>query len=276
MSRPFAFVLPAVLVLVFGGAAFGRATPLYLHFLTPAVLTIIASACKLGALAGGALAAGQCAFSFSRVVPMRRSWRSVQAWFVLFFAGQVVLTTYELSRGSAPVPSVGDVFFALGYVAVTFALIRFIVDYRSTGFPLGRTRDLVTLALGALAAFGVVGVWVLGPAARAQVPLLTRLVNLGYPALDFVLLVPTIVLIRITVAFRGSRLGGVWVTLLVGIVCFTAGDLLFAIPGPIVDDAQSARQPRLRPRLRFLRGGRVQGARAARGLSPFRGVSWTL
>jgi hypothetical protein len=57
------------------------------------------------------------------------------------------------------------------------------------------------------------------------------------------MLVPTVILLQITLRFRGGRVWTVWATLLAGVLSSAAGDVLFADPtehtqklvGPLVD-----------------------------------------
>ena len=46
--------------------------------------------------------------------------------------------------------------------------------------------------------------------------------------LDFVALVPALVLVRVTIAFRGGGVWRVWAALLLGWILMAAGDVLFA------------------------------------------------
>jgi hypothetical protein len=55
-----------------------------------------------------------------------------------------------------------------------------------------------------------------------------RYLNAAYPTLDFGLLVPILILIRITARFRGGLVAGVWTMLLTGFVCLCAGDIAYA------------------------------------------------
>ena len=66
-------------------------------------------------------------------------------------------------------------------------------------------------------------------------PLVTRpgepletLLNVLYPVLDFLLLIPTVLLIRIGLRFRGGAVWKVWVRLLGGFLLLCAADTLFA------------------------------------------------
>jgi hypothetical protein len=76
--------------------------------------------------------------------------------------------------------------------------------------------------------FAVIGYATLVPIAMANAPFAERLVNVGYPLLDLVALIPTLVLLRITLRFRGGQVWRVWGVLLVGILCAMGGDVLFA------------------------------------------------
>ena len=109
--------------------------------------------------------------------------------------------------------------------------VRFVASYRERSFALGVTRHHVLGAVILAVVLASVGVAFLGPVAHSSAPLFTRVVNVSYPVLDFVLLVPTLVLLRIVYAFRGGRVWRVWATLLMGVLFFTAADIVYAIAG---------------------------------------------
>jgi hypothetical protein len=66
------------------------------------------------------------------------------------------------------------------------------------------------------------------PIVRSADAPLAKTLNLVYPALDLVLLVPAIVLLRITSRFRGGAVWRIWLALLAGFVFTALGDILFA------------------------------------------------
>jgi hypothetical protein len=234
MRRKALLIAAALLSALYIGAVPFRTSTFYAGAITPHVLQTIASVCKLLSLGAGVVFASRSRLSFDEGSLVRSAWTLMRAWFACFFLGQLVLTTYELRTGSAPVPSIGDPFFILGYAAVTIATIRFIVGYRASGFAVGATRGHVIIAVVvALLSLGA-GFVILSPVAHGAIPLPTKLMNLAYPVLDFILLVPTLVLLRMAYAFRGGRVWSVWATLLVGVVFFTAGDILFAIQSPLI------------------------------------------
>lgn len=200
----------------------------YRAVLTAPVLSIIASSCKLASLGAG------CAYGLGVVQrterdnPARSAWLLLALWLGCFAAGQLVLSAYQLATGHTPLPSAADVFFFAGYALMIASAARFVVVYRASGYPVGTTREAIAIAGGAVLVFAFVGVVILRPIATAPVPWIERAVNVGYPALDFVSLVPTLLLLRITSRFRGGRFWSVWASLFVGFGFAAPGDILFA------------------------------------------------
>jgi hypothetical protein len=214
--------------LIYLPAAAWPASPVFRSVLTPVVLNGLASVLKLVALGSGAWLAGRSAARLPRDNPARPAWRMLSVFLGAFFAGQCVLSAYEAAHHTPPLPSAGDAFFLLGYVVMIGALTRFVRVYRASGFPLGGRGEHAAIALGAAAMFLAVGLPFLAPIARAPHPLGERLINLAYPVLDLVALVPTILLVRITWPLRGGLVWGVWTTLVAGLLCATGGDVVFA------------------------------------------------
>jgi hypothetical protein len=161
--------------------------------------------------------------------PARRPWALLGAGLLSFFVGQAILGFFVLVlRQPSPFPSAADVFFLAGYPLLMSALVGFIRAYREAGLAVGTAAEHAGLALGSAAAFVVVD-WVLvRPILAASVPAAVRYLNAAYPTLDFGLLVPILILIRITARFRGGLVAGVWTMLLTGFVCLCAGDIAYA------------------------------------------------
>jgi hypothetical protein len=55
-----------------------------------------------------------------------------------------------------------------------------------------------------------------------------KALNAAYMLLDFALLVPTAILLRIALRFPGGVVGRIWTALLSGFLLVCAGDILFA------------------------------------------------
>jgi hypothetical protein len=246
MSRklhPFALFVGAVTVLyVLQDVA--RDSYAFTAILTPGRVGVFGSLAKMAAQVAGAVYAARCAARYEKGNPSRGGWILMSASLGGWFAGQVVLAGYERVFGfDAPVPSLGDAFFFLGYVSLIAALWTFVRAYRRSGFAAGSGSQDGLLALGACAVFAVVGYVVLVPVAIAPTPLAERAVNVGYPVFDLLTLIPALVLLRITLGFRGGGVWHVWAALLAGIVFWTVADIVFAdvtpahvaAVGPLVD-----------------------------------------
>jgi hypothetical protein len=145
-----------------------------------------------------------------------------------YFLGQASLAYYQLLLGTdAPFPSVGDLFFVASMLALLAALLVFLFAYREVGY-LGRAG--VALATGVVSAALVGGVlaWLIRPVVSEPAPVLERLLNVAYPVLDALLLVPSLILLQAVARMRGGRLWRVWALLLLGFCFIAAGDILFA------------------------------------------------
>ena len=202
---------------------------IYASLLTSGVLNGFGSVAKLCGLLAGAVYGVRSGLQLERGNAARIAWFLLGGWLGCFFVGQIVLSWYTVVvQAPAPLPSAGDGFFLAGYVLAIAAVVLFVRAYVRSGLPVGRLRGHAALAVGVAVAFAIAGYNLLAPIARADAPLAERVINVGYPVLDFVTLIPTLILIRITSRFRGGRLWTVWGTLLVSLVFMSAGDILFA------------------------------------------------
>ena len=145
------------------------------------------------------------------------------------FLGQACFVVYQFVMGiEVPFPSLADVFFLVSYPLLIGALAMFLRAYSASGFPIGPASERVWLAVAVTAVCLAVGYPILMPLVRTPGEPLETLLNLLYPILDFLLLVPAVLLIRISLRFRGGAVWKVWATLLAGFVFLCAADTLFA------------------------------------------------
>jgi hypothetical protein len=203
------------------------------------------SAARLVALFVGGRLSWACARAMGQGNEARTPWLLIGAWFAAFFAGTLVTSTYTIGFARrAPLPSLADLFFVLGYAALLCALVLFIRAYHASGFDVGSARGHAAVAAGSAAALVTFGAVVLAPIARAPEPLVERLTNLAYPTFDLCVLVPTLVLLRITLRFRGGGVWKVWAALLAAIACMSFSDVVFgfvtsstgvSLPIPAID-----------------------------------------
>jgi hypothetical protein len=215
-----------VLVLQVGKVVTPAFAPYWLGDLTLLRLGALAKILFLGM---SALFAHQTAASFDADNPARPAWRLLSIGLAGFLLGQGYLAFYQLALGlTSPYPSPADAAFIAAYPFQLAAFWKFISAYRASGFPVGSRREHGILALAAASVFVVIGFVVLTPVMRAASPPLEKALNFAYPTFDFLILIPLVILLRITVPFRGGRIWTVWATLLSGFVAMGAADILYA------------------------------------------------
>jgi hypothetical protein len=222
-------LLVGVPVAIFLGKLFFAEQALYTDLLSDQPLVYLGSLTKLLFLFLAAWFGWKCGLGFERGNSIRPAWLLLGTGLTLFFLGQASLAPYQLFLDTPmPFPSIGDLFFLLSYVFLILALVSFIRAYEKAGLPLGSAGERWGIGVAVVAVCAVLGYLVLKPIAVADVPALEKALNLAYPGLDFVLLVPTLLLLRITLRLRGGQVGTMWLMLLTGFVLLSVGDILFA------------------------------------------------
>lgn len=166
---------------------------------------------------------------FEPGTPSRTAWRLLSAGLIALCLGQACFVFYQfVQKIEAPFPSLADVFFVVSYPLMIAALAMFLRAYSASGFPIGPASERFWLATAVAMACVAIGYPILMPLVRNPGEPLETLLNLLYPVLDFLLLVPAVLLIRISLRFRGGAVWRVWATLLAGFVFLCAADTLFA------------------------------------------------
>ena len=219
---PWVVVLLAVLLYV--GAAIWPASALYTDVLSEHRLLAIAAAFKLAALLLGAIWAFACRDRLETDNPARPAWFLLSLGLLSTFAGQMSLAPFQLVLGETPFPTPGDIFYVLAYPFLIAALLVFLNAYREAALPMGSAAERALL----LGGVGVIAIVILRPVAATAGPLLERILTIAYPALDLVLLVPLVLLLRVALRLGRSEAGEVWLLLLSGFVFLCAGDICFA------------------------------------------------
>lgn len=167
--------------------------------------------------------------AFERGTRARSGWLLLFTGLVLFSLGQAGLVINQLTQNQAVFfPSPSDVLFLLSYPAFIASLVTFLKAYAESGFPIGdpvgrRTLAGVTALLGA-----VIAAAVLRPVLLSGAPAMEKALNAAYTLFDLALLVPTVLLLRITLRFPGGAVWRIWMAILGGFVAICVGDVLFA------------------------------------------------
>jgi hypothetical protein len=224
--------LPWLLLLALTGIYLGWGlapeAALYSELLKPRLLLGLASICKLAYLLSGALLAFACRDRLDVGNPARPAWALLSVGLFATLAGQLSLAPHQILSGETPFPSVGDLYYVLAYPFLIASFLVFLRAYREGGFPIGSLAErlLIVMAIGLLG--GTLAVRMLRPVAAGGGELLDRILNVAYPLLDLVLLMPLALLLRMALRMRGSHAGQIWALLLGGFVFLVCGDIAFA------------------------------------------------
>jgi hypothetical protein len=189
------------------------------------VLLVTGGWIKLAALAAATYFASRCVKLLDRENPSRRPWFLLSVGLAFFALGQATLCAYQTFTGDSPFPSIADVWFMISYPLLVLALVSFAIAYTQSGFPM---TGLPSLTVGLIIVAAAIAWPLLAPIARTPAPPLATALNLAYPSLDLLLLVPTIVLLGLTSRFRGGAVWRIWAALVTGFLFTAIGDIAFA------------------------------------------------
>lgn len=230
LARDLGFLLAATLpVVAFLLEYLGVGSDVHAGVVTPGWRPYVAGLPKLLFLWLAVWYGRRSAAGFEADNPMRPAWRLLAWGLTGFAAGQSILGFHTLILNApAPFPSLADLAFLAGYGLFFAALAAFFAAYRRAGFPIGSARPQVVLLVALLAVLTVGGYRIMEPILATPAPALELLLNVAYPTLDLLLLLPAAALLRVALSFRGGRVWRVWVALLVGFILMSAGDILFA------------------------------------------------
>ncbi len=223
-----AVLVVAVAVVVFLAWGLAPEAVLFRDAQSQHALLAVASLLKLALLISGALVAFACRDRLEEGNPARPAWALLAAGLFATLAGQLSLAPYQLVSGQTPFPSVGDLYYVLSYPFFIAAFLVFLRAYREAGFPMGSIAERVLIVAGVGLLAIVLAVVILRPVAAGGADLLERILNVAYPVLDLVLLLPLALLLRVTLRLGTSRVGLVWGELLAGFVFLCLSDMLFA------------------------------------------------
>lgn len=223
---PWALLVAAAVV--YCGWAFAPTSALYEKVLTPHLLVALAAVLKLVYLLAGAAWAFACRDRLEPGNPARPAWALLSLGLLSTFAGQLSLAPFQIVKNESPFPSVGDLYYLLGYPFLIAALFIFLHAYREAGLPMGPPAERGAILAGVVVLGIAVGVPILHPVLASEGTVLERLLTVAYPALDLVLLAPLALLLRVALRLQGSHVGSVWGLLLGGMVFLCLGDIFFA------------------------------------------------
>lgn len=222
-------VLLAVLVAVLLARAVAPQSAVYERPLSPEVVLGIGTLGKFLFLLLAAVVSALLVGKFEPGTPSRTAWSLLSAGLTALWLGQTCFVFYQfVHKIEAPFPSPADFFFVVSYPLMIAALVMFLRAYAVSGFPIGTAAERVWLTAGVAALSLAVCYPILMPLVRSPGEPLETLLSLLYPVLDLLLFIPAVLLIQISLRFRGGAVWKVWATLLAGFLLLCAADVLFA------------------------------------------------
>ncbi|MCU0241924.1 MAG: hypothetical protein MUF51_05825 [Vicinamibacteria bacterium] len=196
---------------------------------TRPTLVAVAAFVKIFLFLSGAFYAANSAQRFEPGNPIRPAWWLLALGLLASCLGQAYLAYYQVVlRDQAPFPSPADVFYFTSYPLFIAALICFMRAYAQAGFPLGTMSSRFMTSGIVIALSTLAGYFIFTPIMRTEDTLLARSLNIAYPALDFLLLIPTVLLVRATLPMHQGQAGRIWLALLGGFFFMCLGDIAFA------------------------------------------------
>lgn len=202
---------------------------LYRDLLTAETILFVSAPIKLLFLLIAAIYASRSAASFESVNPVRSAWLLMAVGLWAYVVAQSVLAFYQLVlEKTAPFPSAADLFFLPATVLLAVSLFLFLKVYKSVGFEVAEAFEVGVVLFFALSLLAVFFLVVGRPVLASEAPFAERALNIAYPVLDCILLIPAILLLKMALSMRGGSLWKVWMALLLGFVFLAAGDILFA------------------------------------------------
>ncbi len=179
---------------------------------------------NLGQLLAAGFAAVGCGVAARRHTGRHRSaWAWLAAGLALWFLGQGVWTSYELSGRSVPFPSLADVGF-LGFpLAAGFGLLLWLGNQGNQ--VVARSRDVIAGGIIALSLLVLSWVTALGAVVQAGAAdgVFALMLSLAYPIGD--LIMATLVLLALVRVKSGERT--TLITLALGLIVFAVADSAF-------------------------------------------------
>ena len=155
----------------------------------------------------------------------------------LWFTAEIIWTYYQLGLGiETPFPSLADGFWLAGYVPLTYHLYRIYktVTKKVTG---GDTMVVMSALVAAMLAFLLYLIF--GISGQHQ-SVLELIINLAYPVLDAMLLIPAIVILW---SFRrGEPAYTHWVMISMFIIFVTVADIGFDYALAVDEDSASRQE----------------------------------
>lgn len=185
---------------------------------------LFGNAVQILALVVGAINLQRVTGSFAATDAPRRAWAGLQLGISIWVIAQAV-ELYNEFQHEVTYGGFADVIWLIGYLPLIYGVFRLVNNYRSTGLPLGSRASYVLQCVALLLLYVILfwqTIWdqIADPNRHSAM----KVLDFGYPTLDFLLFTAGSVLLRFSWMLRGGLLGRVWLLLCLGFVLMGIGD----------------------------------------------------
>ncbi len=207
-------------------AALFSAAILYAFYIDSKVIVYFGNIMQAGSLLLAIINVNMARFLFGPDDEPRKAWGWLAIGLAFWFLGQILGSYREMVLHEVPYGDFSDVFWVVGYIPLLLGVIILIQNFLKTGLPAGSKKSYLLIALISAALFVALLFSVILPGLQEpEKPIQTKLLDVAYPMLDFVLLALSAVLFRISWNLRGGSLAKIWLMLCLGFALTSIADL---------------------------------------------------
>src|SRR3990172_7867757 len=141
----------------------------------------------------------------------------------LWFMGEFTWLVYN-SLGMDPFPSIADIFFLVAYPFLLYGIIN---ELKLGKISWARKRSIITLAFISLLSITTIFFGV--GAYNQDSPLLENTISISYMVADLVIVAGLVLLVNISMEFKGGFLYKAWMLFALGMFLTWMGDIIYAI-----------------------------------------------
>lgn len=183
----------------------------------------VAQIASLVVAAYNAMLAGS---GYGRTDGPRNAWFSLSFGLWIWVIAQFMESYCEMILKMISYGTMADAFWFLGYFPMTYGIWLLVRSYRNAGLPLGkRWTYLAQLGLIVIIYALVFHAYVQGQIMEPKREIEKKILDVCYPAMDFILIALASLLIRFGWMLRGGRVARSWVLLCLGFIVIGVSDL---------------------------------------------------
>jgi hypothetical protein len=181
---------------------------------------------QLTALILGTVNLFRLAGVYSKGDPPRRAWMLFAFGMLIWVVAQSVVMYLEIVVQTLPHGSPADIFWVIGYLFFITGLVLLLKNFKETGLPLGSQTSYLLQTGIFVVVFSLLFWTLILPLLKSpNREIILNFLDIGYPAIDFVLIFLCSILLRFSWILRGSGLSKSWILLCSGFAILAFADI---------------------------------------------------